>query len=183
MTFTGASRSRRVAGLMKGIKVSLQAACVVIAVDVATNATHAQAQNPAWAPWGTSAPAIPTQYQAGKAVYDVAQNDPKEFNVLLDRISGLDAEYSHDPFDASIVVVLHGPELKFFDTRNFSKYEELVRRAQSLSVGTAISFRVCQRSADNQGIAPENLHGFLQLVPMGDAEIVKLQQQGYAYMR
>jgi intracellular sulfur oxidation DsrE/DsrF family protein len=181
--FTGVRRSRRVVGLMKGVKVSLQATCMVIVAGVGTSAAYAQAQHHAQAPWGTSAPATHKHYQASKAVYDVAQNDPKALNALLDRISGLDAEYSHDPFDASIVVVLHGPELKFFDTRNFSKYEELVRRAQSLSVGTAISFRVCQRSAGNQGIAPENLHGFLQLVPMGDAEIVKLQQQGYAYMR
>jgi intracellular sulfur oxidation DsrE/DsrF family protein len=177
MTFTGVRYSRRVIGLMKGIRIFLRAAGVLIMVVAGASAAYAQA------PWGTAAPAVPTQYQASKAVYDVALSDPKALNALLDRISGLDAEYSHNPFDASIVVVLHGPELRFFDTRNFSKHEELVRRAQSLSIGTAISFRVCQRSAGNQGIAPENLHGFLQMVPMGDAEIVRLQQQGYAYMR
>jgi hypothetical protein len=134
------------------------------------------------APWGAAAPAKPEQYSAAKVVYDIAVSSPQALETLLDRISGLDAEYSHDPFEAEIVVVLHGPELAFFDTRNFSAYEALVRRAQSLSVGTAIRFRACQRSASNQGIAPENLHGFLALVPMGDAEIVKLQQQGYAYM-
>ena len=154
------------------------------AVAQQNHAHAAQGQvPPATTPWGTAAPAKPEQYKAAKVVYDIAVSSPQALEALLDRISGLDAEYSHDPFEAAIVAVLHGPELAFFDTRNFSAYEALVRRAQSLSVGTAIRFRACQRSARNQGIAPENLHGFLELVPMGDAEIVKLQQQGYAYIR
>ena len=31
---------------------------------------------------------------------------------------------------------------------------------------------------------PEDIHGFVKLVPMADAEIVRLQREdGYAYMR
>jgi hypothetical protein len=31
---------------------------------------------------------------------------------------------------------------------------------------------------------PNDIHGFLKVVPMADAELTKLQQQdGYAYMR
>lgn len=163
--------------------------CTALIMVALGKPDHALAQQAAalapqvQAPWGAAVSAPAQQYEAAKVVYDVAVNTPKALDSLLDRVSGLDAEYSHNPLDASVVVVLHGPELKFFDIRNFGQYEALVRRAQSLSVGTAIRFRVCQRSARNQGIAPEYLHGFLDLVPMADAEIVKLQQQGYAYMR
>jgi intracellular sulfur oxidation DsrE/DsrF family protein len=31
--------------------------------------------------------------------------------------------------------------------------------------------------------APKDIHGFVSMVPMGDAEIIRLQQQGYGYMR
>lgn len=30
---------------------------------------------------------------------------------------------------------------------------------------------------------PSDVHGFVQMVPMADAEIVRLQKEGYAYMR
>lgn len=142
---------------------------------------------PAWAEmnalWGRATAVESSNYPASSVVYDVVAATPEALNAVLDRVSGLNGEYAHNPFDASIVLVLHGPELAFFDIRNFQRYEALVRRAQSLTVGTAISLRACQRSARNQGIPPENLHGFLQLVPMADAEIVKLQRDGYAYMR
>lgn len=135
------------------------------------------------APWGTAV-AQETAYAPQKVVYDVTVNTPEEFDTILDRMSGLSGEYRADPFDASIVAVLHGPEMRFFDIREFDKYEALVRRAQSLTVGGVIEIRMCQRAARNLGIQPEHVHGFVQLVTMADAEIARLQHdEGYAYMK
>lgn len=134
-------------------------------------------------PWGTAA-AQESNYTPQKVVYDVSLSTPEEFDIILDRLSGLSVEYGADPFDASIIAVLHGPEMSFFDIREFDKYEELVRRAQSMTVGGVIELRMCQRAASNRGIEPEHVHGFIQLVTMGDAEIARLQQEeGYAYMK
>lgn len=139
---------------------------------------HAQA-----APWGAAA-APENNYAPQKVVYDVSVSTPEAFDTILDRLSGLSVEYGADPFDASIIAVLHGPEMSFFDIREFDKHEELVRRAQSLTVGGVIELRMCQRAARNMGIEPEHVHGFIQLVTMGDAEIVRLQQEeDYAYMK
>jgi len=39
-------------------------------------------------------------------------------------------------------------------------------------------------AAKMRGFAPEDFHDFAEVVPMADAEIVRLQQEeGYAYMR
>lgn len=133
-------------------------------------------------PWGT-AKIMETSYAPHKVVYDVALATPEELDVILDRVSGLSIVYQADPFDASIVLVLHGPEMTFFDVRNFQKYEALVRRAQSLTVGGVIEFRMCQLAAAGRGIQPDHVHGFVDMIPMGDAEIVRLQkEEGYAYM-
>ncbi|NYT66402.1 DsrE family protein [Alcaligenaceae bacterium] len=133
-------------------------------------------------PWGT-AKVIETSYAPHKAVYDVALSTPEELEVVLDRVSGLSVTYQADPFDASIVLVLHGPEMSFFDARNFDKYEALMRRAQSLTVGGIIEFRMCKLAAAGRGIDPEHVHGFVDIIPMGDAEIIRLQkEEGYAYM-
>lgn len=135
------------------------------------------------APWGVAKPAAETVYAPQKVVFDVALDSPEDFEVLMDRMSGLSYEYNADPFDASIVAVLHGPEMHFFTTDNFKEYEDLVRRAQSLTVGGVIEFRLCERAAANRGIEPEDVHGFIRMVPMGDAEIIHLlQEEGYAFM-
>jgi|GEM_PF-2018352 len=134
-------------------------------------------------PWGVAQPAPATEYNPQKVVFDVALDSPEAFDTLLDRMSGLSVEYGADPFDASIIAVLHGPEMHFFTLDNFSQYEELVRRAQSLTVGDVIEFRMCERAAANRGITPDNVHGFIRMVPMGDAEIVRLQhEEGHAFM-
>lgn len=135
-------------------------------------------------PWGTASPAAEVVYQPQKVLFDVAVDTPDEVDSIMDRMSGLSVEYGSDPFDASIVAVLHGPEMAFFTVENFQRYESLVRRAQSLTVGGVIEFRMCERAARNRGIEPEDVHGFIDMVPMGDAEIVRLQQEkGYAYIK
>lgn len=134
-------------------------------------------------PWGTAVVQV-AGYVPQKVVYDVKLSTPEELDELLDRVSGLSIEYGTDPFDAAIVVVLQGPEMRFFDINKFDEYEDLMRRAQSLTVGGVIEMRMCQRAAGKLGLQPSDIHGFIDMVPMGDAEIIRLQQEeGYAYMK
>ena len=46
-------------------------------------------------------------------------------------------------------------------------------RAQSLSVANVVEFRMCKASAHMQGLAPKDIHGFVKMVPMVDAGIVR----------
>ncbi|HLR12519.1 MAG TPA: hypothetical protein VK104_02760 [Burkholderiaceae bacterium] len=136
------------------------------------------------APWGAAQPAAEQVYLPQKVVFDVAVDTPEAIDALLDRMSGLSVEYGADPFDASVVAVLHGPEMHFFTHDALAEHDELMRRAESLTVGGIIEFRMCERAAANQGIQPGDVHGFVTMVPMGDAEIVKLQQEeNYAYIK
>lgn len=135
------------------------------------------------APWGR-ATAKAVDYQPRKVVYDVGVSDAEAFSQVLDRASYLNNIYESDPFQASIVLVLHGKEIDFFATAAFPKYKELMVRAQSLTVGDVISIRICRAAAHGRGLEPGDLHGFVEVVPMADAEIVRLQQEeGYAYMQ
>ena len=135
------------------------------------------------APWARSVP-TPIDYRPQKVVYDVAVHDVEAFERLLDRVSLLNNLYEADPFQSSIVLVLHGNEIPFFAVKNFEKYRELMTRAQSLTVGETIEFRMCGAAARQRGLEAEDIHGFVIVVPMADAEIVRLQQEeGYAYMQ
>jgi len=58
-----------------------------------------------------------------------------------------------------------------------------VRHALLGAKSGVIEFRTCRLAAESHGFEPVTIHGLVTLVPMADAEIVRLQQEGYAYMR
>jgi intracellular sulfur oxidation DsrE/DsrF family protein len=125
---------------------------------------------------------LATTYAPDKVVYDVAVDTPERFNRLLDRVSYLGNLYA-DPFSASVVLVLHGPEVGFFASKESPKYKALMDRLQSLAATDIIQFRMCEVAAKARGLVAKDLPEFIHLVPMGDAEVVRLQRQGYAFMK
>lgn len=135
------------------------------------------------APWN-GASLTATEYKPQKVVYDVHVDTVKQVESVLDRASYLSKITGADPFDQSIVLVLHGKELRFFAIENYEKYQALVNRAQGLVASEAITIKMCKIAAQSQGYSPENIHGFIEIVPMGDAEIIRLQyEEAHAYMQ
>jgi intracellular sulfur oxidation DsrE/DsrF family protein len=123
-------------------------------------------------------------YAPHKVLYDVSAADVEQFTHVLDRVSFLNNIYHADPFAASIVLVLHGNEIPFFAIDNVAEYRELMQRARSLTIAGPVEFRMCRVAASGFGLEPGDIQGFVKVVPMADAEIVRLQQEeGYAYMR
>ena len=123
-------------------------------------------------------------YAPQKVLYDVAAPDMATFEHVLDRVSYLNTVYNANPFEASIVMVLHGDEIPFFAIANADKYHDLMQRAKSLTQSGPIEFRMCRIAAQGHGFEPEQINGFVRVVPMADAEIIRLQQEeGYAYMQ
>ena len=134
------------------------------------------------APWG-SARELDIQYSGQKVVFDTTTGSIAGLTSVLDRVSYLSLLNNADPFESKIVIVIHGDAIPFFAIKNYARYKDLMARAQSLSVGGIIEFRMCKLAAQSLGFKPKDIHGFVSMVPMGDAEIVRLQQEGYAYMR
>jgi intracellular sulfur oxidation DsrE/DsrF family protein len=139
--------------------------------------------NAADAPWG-SATVLETEYKPQKVVYDVSVNHVAGVTSVLDRASYLSTITGADPFESSIVLVLHGNEINFFARKNYQKYRDLMHRAQSLVEGEVLKIRMCQIAAKSHGFEPRDIYGFVEMVPMGDAEIIRLQnEEDHAYMR
>ena len=158
--------------LLQRFLIAIVALCCIPAGFAETNA-----------PWG-KARLDPIEYKPQKVVYDVSVNSVESLTRILDRVSYLNNIYHADPFDASIILVLHGNEIPFFAIRNYKKYHALMKRAQSLTVAGPIEFRMCRVAAKGQGFEPEDIQGFVKVVPMADAELIRLQkEEGYAYMR
>jgi intracellular sulfur oxidation DsrE/DsrF family protein len=135
------------------------------------------------APWG-HASVDQVDYKPQKVVYDVAVSSVSALTHVLDRVSYLNTIYQADPFESSLVVVLHGAEIPFFAIKNYAEHEALMTRAESLTKSGNIRFRMCKVAAEGQGFKPEDIHGFVEMVPMADAEIIRLQlEEKHAYMR
>ncbi|WP_018871900.1 DsrE family protein [Thioalkalivibrio sp. ALJ16] len=133
-------------------------------------------------PWG-SAEKMDRQYEPRKVVYDVYTSNARELEMVLDRVSMLNNVYDADPFESHIVMVLHGAEVPLFTREKFEEHEELMRRARSLTQAGNIEFRMCEASARLRGIELADIHGFVNVVPMADAEIIELQHEGYLLMQ
>ncbi len=135
------------------------------------------------APWG-SATEIRQSYSGQKVVFDTTSGSTDGLTSVLDRASFLSILNGADPLENRIIIVLHGDAIPFFSLKNYAKHKDLMHRAQSLSVGEVIEFRLCQAAAGLMGLKPKDIHGFVKMVPMADAEIVRLQQEeGFAYMQ
>ena len=125
-----------------------------------------------------------TEYKPQKVVYDVNTETIEGLDSVISRASYLSTITGADPFDQSIVLVSHGPEIAFFATKNREKYKNLMQRAQSLVDSEVITIRMCRVAAESFGYKPEDINDFVEMIPMGDAEIIRLQnEEDHAYMR
>ena len=160
----------------------LRSAWLMLAGLLLAAALLPEAARAAEAPWG-HAQAVEQAYAKQKVVYDVTVGSESAMRSVISRAMLLAGLNGSDPFDSKIVIVLHGNEIPFFAIKNGAKYRELMQRAQSATQSGVIEFRMCRLAAESHGFETEAIHGFVTLVPMADAEIVRLQQEGYAYMR
>lgn len=134
------------------------------------------------APWGQATSAERT-YEKQKAVFDLDSGSEAHLANILDRTAFLSKLNGSDPFDSKIVVVIHGDAIPLFAIKNLKQYRELMKQSYSQTLGGTIEFRMCAAAARLLGFEAKDIHGFITMVPMADAEIVQLQMEGYAYMR
>lgn len=130
-----------------------------------------------------SAQSAEDAYKPSKVIYDVSSKKTKDLNHILDRASLLERLYNNNPFESSIVIILHEGAIPLFVKSSTHYQADLIQRASSLSLGEIIEFRLCLASAKMQGFSKNDFDSFIKIIPMADAEIIKLQQQGYAYLR
>lgn len=122
--------------------------------------------SPAWA-----------QSAAGKAkvVFQVSDNDPQKWNLTLNNVKNLQADMGAK--NVEIEVVAYGPGINFL--KMDSAAGERVREA--LSHGVAVA--ACENTMQNQKLSKDDMLPGISYVPAGVTELVKRQQQGWAYIR
>lgn len=113
------------------------------------------------------------EYAPIDTVYDVNYEDPHSLRVLRDFINN-----TRKVVPGKVVVVSHGPELRAFARENYEKYQSIIDGMAELAT-QGVEFRMCNNAMRAAGYEPEDIHGFVTIVPAGFAEIVHYQSQGY----
>lgn len=122
-------------------------------------------------------------YTPAKVVFDVTAGSEAELANILDRVSMLNNFYAPDPLEGKVVVVVHGEAIPYFTIESYKRNRPLMERADSLTHGEIVEFRLCRAAAKSRyKLDAKDFHGFIKLVPMADAEIIRLQHEGFAYM-
>jgi intracellular sulfur oxidation DsrE/DsrF family protein len=83
------------------------------------------------------------------------------------------------PAEAEACIVANGPAVSLFKKDRAATYSATVQELHK----DGARFLVCRNSIVNLGIAPEDLLEPCEQVPAGILEIIKLQHEGYAYVK
>ncbi|MBI6630018.1 DsrE family protein [Pontibaca salina] len=116
------------------------------------------------------------EYPEINQVFDVNYEDPNGLVTLAAFVKN-----TRKVVPGKTVVVSHGPELRAFAKQNYDKYYGLMDMMAELA-DQGVEFRMCSNAVRAAGYKPEDMHGFVTVVPAGFAEVVLLQSEGYEYI-
>lgn len=118
----------------------------------------------------------PQTLQANIALHTLAEL--KQLLEQAEKIANGETQYNTEE---PIAVVLHGEEIKAFMRSNYRDNKALVDLAARLDAFNVIDVKVCKRWMGANGIMVNQLPPFVEAVPFGVGERIRLEKAGYAY--
>jgi len=125
--------------------------------------------------------ALPEAGVPNKAVLDITVHTIDELKVLFDRAEQLALAPQPPGGEASVVLVLHGPEVEFFSISNYDRYKDIVDQAARLDAFDVVDVKICQTMMEIRGIPRDDIPAFIEQVPLGTVEVERLVREGYVY--
>lgn len=135
---------------------------------------------------GLFVPAVPAADDTPSAVprqlFHITLHTSAEIESMLTRAEQLAKTRRADGTPHAIALVLHGPEVEFFARRNYAKYQRLVDLAARLDATGVVEVKMCQTEMRAREVGPNEVPGFIELVPYGPDEEQRLLRKGYVYL-
>ena len=110
-----------------------------------------------------------------KALFQVTDNDPARWNLILNNLGALKEGVGSE--GAEIELVAYGPGVNMLKADSPAKQ----RIADALKAGVKIN--ACQNTMNFMKLTPADMLPEIGYVPSGVVEVMKKQQQGWAYIR
>ena len=110
-----------------------------------------------------------------RAVFQVTDNDPARWNMILNNMTNLREGVGSEGVE--IELVAYGPGIAMLKADSSVK----ARVADALKNGAIVNG--CQNTMSNMKLVPTDMLPDITYVPAGVVEVMKKQQQGWAYIR
>jgi len=124
-------------------------------------------------------------------LYHCDFGDPRRFSQMMQNMLNHYSAYDYDSMRLKLVVVAHGPGIKFFlEDRSGTPWEnetidpELYKRFVGLAKYGTEAY-LCQITFKRMNIDPAKAmkDSFLKFVPSGVATVAELQSKGFSYLK
>ena len=117
-----------------------------------------------------SAPAV-----KNRALFQVTDNDPARWNMILNNMINLREGVGGEGIE--IELVAFGPGI------NMLKADSPVKQRIADALKNGATINACQNTMTNSKLTPADMAPDIGYVPAGVVEVMRKQQQGWAYIR
>lgn len=124
------------------------------------------------------------------AVYHCDFPQEARYNAMMGNITNHLNYYNADPTKIKIIVVYHGPGVKFlmktllnspWDKEEIDTKKHISKAKDLTTYG--VEFWICNNTIKNLNLKKEDFPDFCKVVPSGVAAITELQSKGFAYIK
>ena len=123
--------------------------------------------------------ALPAAAQAqpakNRALFQVTDNDPARWNLILNNMANLRDGVGGE--GAEIELVAYGPGLLML------KADSPVKERLAEALKSGVKINACQQTMRGMKFVPGDMVPDIGYVPSGVVEVMRKQQQGWAYIR
>lgn len=141
---------------------------------LAVAAAAAIAVNTAWLP-EAAAQGTAQAKTANRLVVQVTDGEAQRWNMALNNIRNLQTELG--AANVEVELVAYGPGI------NMLKADATTANRISDAIKSGVKIVACENSLKGLKVSKDDMHGEIGYVPAGVVEIMRKQQEGWAYLR
>jgi len=110
-----------------------------------------------------------------RVVVQVSEADPARWNLVLNNVKNLQDDLGAN--NVTIEIVAYGPGIGMlkFDAPTNSRITDAAK--------AGVLIQACENTMRNQKLVRADMHPNVSYVPAGVTQIIKRQQEGWAYLR
>ncbi|MBT5230073.1 MAG: hypothetical protein HOM11_07320 [Methylococcales bacterium] len=113
---------------------------------------------------------------------DIFLEKSEEVKALLQKVSDFASARPEQIGEyPPIVLMFHGPEIRYFQPTFYQQNQKMVDLAAKLDALGVIDMRVCQRASDILRVDTSKMPKFIEIVPDSGPVFQDLKAQGYTY--
>jgi intracellular sulfur oxidation DsrE/DsrF family protein len=110
-----------------------------------------------------------------RVVVQVSEADPARWNLVLNNVKNLQDDLG--AANVQIEIVAYGPGIGML------KFDAVTNSRVSEAIKSGVAVQACENTMRNQSLAKADMHPAVSYVPAGVVQIIKRQQEGWAYLR